>query len=213
VRPQPHNPKQQGDYSGQKRGIHRVFSLRWLDGVIEAAGYLCGLSLVVATLSVLYGVLVRYLFKEPTTWQTELATYLLIAVTCIGAAYGLKHHVHVGVGIVVDRLPVKVRLTVHILTATLALCVVMVVMWTSTEMWHEAFVSGSRSNTSWAIPLSVVYSILPVGMVLVGLQYCRLIIDAVRCFFRGMPQSALLLGPSSNDLFTGDVDESTPGNN
>lgn len=189
--------------------LKAFLSLRWVDRLVEAIGYLCGLALILATLAVLHGVLTRYLLNEPTLWQTEFATYLLITVTLVGAAYGLKHHAHVGVDILLERLPARPQILIRIVTAMLALGVIVVVGWTSVHMWHEAYQGGHRSNTSWAVPLSIVYAILPLGMILLALQYLRMLIDAVICLLRSRPQEALLLCTLNADLFN-DAPEGQP---
>lgn len=101
-------------------------------------------------------------------------------VTFVGAAYGLRHHAHVGVDLVVDRLPARPQLVVRVVTAVTALLVVLVVAWTSGQVWWEAVEGDFRSSTAWRAPLSLVYAILPLGMVLVALQYVAFIVEALQ---------------------------------
>lgn len=174
--------------------VKKFLTLRWVDRVSDAAGYTSAIALVVATLVVLHGVLTRYLLSSPTIWQTEFATYLLIAVAFVGAAYGLKSHAHVGVDLLLERLTKKKQVLVRTVTAVLALGVVAVVGWTSMHTWWDAYQGGYRSGTGWGAPLVLVYAILPTGMLLVGLQYLRFIIDAILCLLRDSPGKALILG-------------------
>lgn len=157
-----------------------LVTFRWANRVSEVAGYLSAVALVLATLTMLHSVITRYLFKQPTIWQTETSIYLLIFVTFVGATFGLKHHAHVGVDLLVDRLPQRPQLMVRLVTALLALVVVLAVVWTSGQTWYEAYEGGFVTPTALRAPLSVVYAILPLGMLLVAFQYLAFIIEAVQ---------------------------------
>lgn len=157
-----------------------VLTFRWANRLSDLAGILSAAALVLATLAMVHGVLSRYLFGRPTVWQTEVSIYLLIFATFVGAAYGLKHHAHVGVDLIVERLPPRARLTARVVTAVLALGVVAVAFWTSTFTWWEAYEGGHRSPTALRAPLSVVYAILPAGMLLVAFQYLAMTIEGVQ---------------------------------
>ncbi|HVO83814.1 MAG TPA: TRAP transporter small permease [Syntrophobacteria bacterium] len=63
----------------------------------------------VAALIIILQVFARYLFREPFSWPEELAVFLLIWLTFIGASILLKRGEHIKVGLVVDRLPKKAR--------------------------------------------------------------------------------------------------------
>lgn len=184
------------------RLLKYLLSFRWANALSEGAGYLSGLALVLATVAMVHGVLSRYLFGQPTVWQTEVSIYLLIFVTFVGAAYGLKHHAHVGVDLLVGRLRVRNRLAVRIATSVLALLVVAAVIWTSFDTWWEAVEGDYRSPTALRAPLAVVYAILPLGMLLVAFQLMAFIVDGVQTLLSGRsePEHAALLGQGNTEL-------------
>ncbi|NIJ12609.1 TRAP-type C4-dicarboxylate transport system permease small subunit [Saccharomonospora amisosensis] len=184
------------------RLLKYLLSFRWANALSEVAGYLSGLALVMATVAMVHGVLSRYLFGQPTVWQTEVSIYLLIFVTFVGAAYGLKHHAHVGVDLLVGRLRVRNRLVVRIVTSLLVLLVVVAVIWTSFDTWWEAVEGDYRSPTALRAPLSVVYAILPLGMLLVAFQLMAFIVDGLRTLLssRSETEHAALLGQGNAEL-------------
>lgn len=164
-----------------------VLSFRWANVTSEAAGYLSAVAMLVATFAMLHGVVSRYFLGRPTVWQTELSVYLLMFVTFVGAAYGLRHHAHVGVDLFVNRLSPRGQLVSRIVTSAGALAVVLVVAWTSTSLWWESYLGGWTSSTAWRAPLYVVYAILPLGMFLVAAQYVAFIIEGITHLVRGTP--------------------------
>lgn len=193
------------------RVLKYVLTFRWANVLSEVAGYLSALALLLATAAMMHGVLSRYLLGRPTVWQTEVSIYLLIFVTFVGAAYGLKHHAHVGVDLLVERLPLRAKLVTRIVTALLATAVVLVVIWTSSHTWWEAVEGGFRSPTALRAPLSVAYAILPVGMLLVLFQYLAFVIEGIEALLSGKDQvgRAALLGQGNAELAAAveDVDD------
>ena len=164
---------------GKARPKREPFLMRWVDTLSEISGYLSGACIVVAMLVICYAVVLRAMGVS-TIWQTELATYLLIFVTFVGGAYGLKQGSHVSVELLTSRLPAKGRLALQVVAGLLSLVLIAAVGWYSYQMWWEAIESGERSGTAWNPSLSIPYLILPVGMVLIALQYLVLIARSIQ---------------------------------
>lgn len=189
---------------GAARALRYVLGFRWANVLSEAAGYLSAVALVLATLAMVHGVLSRYLLGRPTVWQTEVSIYLLIFVTFAGGAYGLKHHAHVGVDLLVQRLSARGQVVARVVTSLLSLLVVVAVLWTATATWWEAVEGGFRSPTALRAPLSVVYAILPLGMLLVACQYVAFLVEGVQALLGRTPEGRpledlALLGPTGPD--------------
>lgn len=153
---------------------------RVVERLAELAGYTSAVAILLAVLVVCYAVLLRYFIGASTVWQTELSVYLLVYATFVGGAYGLKHGDHVSVDLVVLKLPEGVRHLVRLVAAVLGLALALVVGVLAVPWWWEAAVTGERSGTAWNPPLLLPYAILPLGMLLVGLQYLVVVADAVR---------------------------------
>lgn len=144
--------------------------IRVIDAVTEVCGYLSGLCIAVATMTICYSVTIRAMGYS-TVWQTELTVYLLIFVTFVGGAYGLKHGSHVNVDLLVTRLPRRARLVVELIAVALSLLLILVVLVRGADMWLQATTQGWRSGSAWNPPLTVPYAVLPLGMALLALQY------------------------------------------
>ena len=55
------------------------------------------------TLSVLLGVLFRYILKDSLSWSEELARYLMIWCACLGAAVAYREGSHFAITLIVDK--------------------------------------------------------------------------------------------------------------
>lgn len=168
--------------------------LRWIDAISEASGYLSGFCIFGSTLIICYAITVRA-FGGTTIWQTELAIYLLMVVTFIGGAYGLKHGHHVSVDLLMGRLPGRARQVAQLVAAALSLVVITAVAWRAGEMWWNATERGWTSGTAWNPPLVFPYAILPLGMTLIGLQYLAIVARTI---------AAIVAGSGHGDDLAGD---------
>lgn len=61
--------------------------------------------LALATLISFTQVVLRYLFSSSITWAAEATTFLLIWTALIGASYGVRKKIHIGVDTFINLLP------------------------------------------------------------------------------------------------------------
>lgn len=158
----------------------RSRAARVIERLSELAGYTSAVMMLLAALVICYGVLLRYFVGASTVWQTELSVYLLVYATFVGGAYGLKHGSHVNVDLVVERMPARSGAVIKLVATVLGLLLTFVIGVLAVDWWLEVVESGKRSGTAWNPPLLLPYAILPLGMLLVALQYLVLVAEAVR---------------------------------
>jgi TRAP-type C4-dicarboxylate transport system permease small subunit len=75
---------------------------KWLDHLVAGAVIVLLMCMVVITSA---GVLWRYGFNSALSWSEELARFLLIWVSFLGAALATYRDAHIGISVVFDRLP------------------------------------------------------------------------------------------------------------
>lgn len=151
--------------------------LRLIDWLSEASGYLSALAILLATIIIVYQVIIRYILGSSTVWQTQMAIYLILFTTFVGAAYGLKHDAHVGIDLIYQKLPTRGRALLKIITSFFSLLLTIITAWKAWEMWYQATTLGWKASTVWAVPLTYPYFILPLGMTLVSLQFIVIIYE------------------------------------
>ena len=54
-------------------------------------------------------VILRYGFNTALSWSEELVRFIFVWATLLGAAIGIKEHIHIGVDAVVNLLPAHLR--------------------------------------------------------------------------------------------------------
>ena len=88
--------------------------VRAIDRISASAGFIASVALAIMTIVVCYEVISRYVFNAPTTWVTEVSTYLFVAVVFLGLAEAQRANAHIQVEILVDRLGKEQRAFVEL---------------------------------------------------------------------------------------------------
>jgi len=143
--------------------------------IVSGLSRLCGVAavalIVAAMAAVCQMVFVRSVLGEAVIWQTEFATFALVAATLIGSPYVLLVRGHVNVDLLPLYLGMRARRTLALATAGLALAFCLVLVADSVIWWWEAFDGGWTTNSVWHARLWIPYAALPVGMIVLALQY------------------------------------------
>ena len=131
---------------------------------------LAGLAAVAASLVLSYSVLVRYILHAPTYWQDEAAVFLLVGATFLTAAFVQERRGHVGIEAFAELLsPAANRIRLALVDiASFAFCAFFA--WKSWTLFHEAWVDGQVTSSTWAPPLWIPYFLMAAGMTLLSLQ-------------------------------------------
>lgn len=145
--------------------------IRVVSALSRAAGFFSCLLLVAAVVVVTHMVVVRYLLKGSTVWQTEFVTYALVAATFLGSAYVLLQRGHVNIDVLVNAANPTWRRVLETLSALLCLLFCALLGWSSWHFFHEALANGWTTPTVWKLPLWIPLLPLPLGLGLLFLQY------------------------------------------
>ena len=134
-----------------------------LDRVL--AGVLILLT-VVMVLTVTWQVATRFILNEPSSYTEELATYLLLWISLLGAAYALRQRAHLGIDVVTSRLSpeaqVRARVVGYVVIALFALVAFVI---GGGILVSVTFELGQRS-AAFQVPVGYVYTVLPLSGVL-----------------------------------------------
>ncbi|MHB0766306.1 TRAP transporter small permease subunit [Stutzerimonas sp. NM35] len=151
---------------------------------IEALSRLGGVSavilLIVAMVVMCQMILMRYLFRAPTIWQTEVVVFAATAAIFIGAPYVLMKKGHVGVDVIELMLSPPNRRRMQCLGAVLGLTFCLLMSAASGIYVYEAWEGGWTTPTIAAIPLWIPATPMLVGFCLLCLQYVVELMKMIR---------------------------------
>ncbi len=147
--------------------------------VVGRLSDLCGLlaivCLVAACVVVCQLVFMRYVLEASTIWQTEFVLYSVVAATLLGSPRVLRDGGHVGVDLLGEmlgeRIGERARRVQQFVAAVLGLVFVLILAWSGTRYFLEAWEGGWVTESVWAPPLWLLLLPLPVGLGVLSLQY------------------------------------------
>ena len=90
-------------------------SVQWLEKAIMVAAFVIMVAVTFAQ------VLARFVFNDPISWSEEVARFLFVWITLIGAAHAIVYSKHFCVDVLISRLPPNLHKAVNWLILFLVL--------------------------------------------------------------------------------------------
>lgn len=112
------------------------------------------------TVLVFLTVIYRYFLLAPISWGEELARFLFIALSLLGAALAMKDRMHFTITILTQRFPAPVQRYLEaliVLVTSGLLCIVI------REGWGLALLNRNQESPALGVPMSVPYIAVPLG--------------------------------------------------
>lgn len=160
------------------RSPWRLFA-RAVKGLNVLAGYLSGITILITSLIICYGVVMRYFLSTPIDWGLELSIFLLIIATFMSAGYTQLLRGHVSIEVLDHLLPPHANKWRYLIGDILSLLFCAVLTWNSWQYFHEAFQDGRVSNSTWGPRLWIPYIFMAIGMTMLTLQLLVQVVDAL----------------------------------
>ena len=125
------------------------------------------LAFVVLVAAIVWGVLSRYVTRNPATWVEEVSGIAFAVVVFVGASEVMRRGKHVRVDLLTSLLPPRVR---NVLDAAVGVFVALYCFYVAWLGLQETIASNSATTSMLNIPLSVPYGALTLGFFLFGLR-------------------------------------------
>ncbi len=138
---------------------------------------------------VVYEVVARKLFNNPTDWAHESTTILYGTFCIIGAVWTLHNKGHVRTEVIHQIMPLRMQIFCDVITGLLALAMLTILFLGSYEFAADSWAKHEISSKStWGVPIYPFKSVIPFATALMILQQLAHIIrDMTRLFKRHIP--------------------------
>ena len=129
---------------------------RLIDKLFHAIDCFTGILTGLMVLFVFLNVVLRTFFNSGLTWSEELARYLFVYVTYIGAISAMHSNAHLGVDTLLSRVSPKVQLALYLVSRLLIAAIMCILV-------HGAFKMVLQNTQSRTAALGIPYSVLYFG--------------------------------------------------
>jgi len=147
------------------------------------------------TLITFANVVARYVFNDNILWALELTVFLFAWLVLMGASYGVKKHIHIGVDVVINLLTPKMRKLCAILAVGACLAFSILLLIGAWDYWYPFVTKRAFLETEdipmpemlqfmadWLndgeryekLPRMIPYAALPLGIALLTLRFLQL---------------------------------------
>ena len=144
--------------------------LDYIDMINDWVGRVLSMIIIIIMFFAAYEVVMRYFFSRPTIWVREINSHLLCISGAFAGGYAMLTDTHVSVDIVSSRLTPHLRSLVNLITSPLFFIFVGALIWFGTQEAWRSIIVGEREISTFASPLYITKSLIPIGAVLLFLQ-------------------------------------------
>ena len=150
--------------------------MKWIDKIEE---YICAGCTVVMTLLVFANVLSRYLLHMSLSFSDEITTNLFILLSMMGSAIATKRRAHLGLTILTDAVPPKMRKFLHTLGFAIGTAFSAALFYYGTHMViHQINLGQVTPTMQW--PEWIFGAFIPFGAVFLTFRFAQATIEEAR---------------------------------
>ena len=142
--------------------------LRWVITNLGRLGCIMFLSVAVI---ITYEVIMRFIFRSPTMWVTEISSLLCIVASFLLFAYTLQEKGHTRVDFITAMLPKKSVFFLELFTVVLGIIYCGILAWYGVKMIQSSLLMGEVTQTL-QIPLWIPQVSVPIGS---GVMFIQLL--------------------------------------
>ncbi|MBV8634277.1 MAG: TRAP transporter small permease [Burkholderiaceae bacterium] len=156
------------------------FIARQFDRVNRFLMALSMLAIVITSCILTYAVVTRYFFKMPTDWQDDVSVFMLIGVSFGCAAHVQQSRGHIGIDVLGNVLPPAANRVRLFLIDLISFLFCSFFTWKSWTLFWEAWQEGQTTDSTFAPPLWIPYSMMAFGMTLLTLQLLLQVVQRLK---------------------------------
>lgn len=157
----------------------------WFDKLNQLLAVLASVILVALTLAICAEIFTRTALAISNPWLVELSEIALLYLTFLAAAWVLGNDKHVAIDLIFSRLSTRAASNLYCVLAVIGAACCFVVVWAGLVTVLDQYLNDIREPTIMAPRTFWITAAIPFGFTLIGLQFLRRALRALR----GLPLS------------------------
>lgn len=136
---------------------------KFVDRLFKGIDYFTGVLTGLMVLFVFLNVVLRTFFNSGLTWSEELARYLFVYVTYIGAISAMRSNEHLGVDTLLSRVSPRAQLVMYLISQTMIAGLMVILV-------HGSYKMVIQNTASRTAALNISYALLYFGGIITGIS-------------------------------------------
>ncbi len=151
--------------------------LFWIgfDKLLDVMAAIAGVILVFICGAVCYTIFMRYLFNMTTIWVMQTTEYALCWIVFLATTWLLREGGHIITDIIYGHLHEKVKRWLDIIMYTIAGLACLLMFYYGTTHLVDCIVNNVTDVRAVTVPKWTVYVIVPIGCLLLTIQFFRVV--------------------------------------
>ncbi|MFC1951474.1 TRAP transporter small permease subunit [Chloroflexota bacterium] len=162
-----------------------------IDSINGHLGKVFSFALLAATIVIVYGVIMRYVFNDPSPWALEMSIFLCAFTYLMGGAYAELFNAHVRVDVLYIRWSPRTRAIMTIASSLLFFVPLILLGWTGAEWTANAMETGVRYDAFWRVVVWPIRLFIPLGCFLLALQGVSTLVRSFHVARTGRPEAEI----------------------
>jgi TRAP-type C4-dicarboxylate transport system permease small subunit len=150
-------------------GFWRIF-----DRLLELMAALAGIILVFICAAVCYTIGMRFLFTRTTIWIMQTTEYALLWIVFLGTTWLLKEGGHITTDIIYSHLKERTKQYLDCIMFVIAGVACVIMVYFGIAYMIESIVHSVTDVRAVTIPKWTVFIIIPIGSILLTIQFFRM---------------------------------------
>jgi C4-dicarboxylate transporter DctQ subunit len=160
--------------ASEKRGPSKKGFWTFFDGLLDRMAALAGVILVFIVAAVCYTIGMRYLFTKTTIWIMQTTEYALLWIVFLATTWLLREKGHIMTDLIYTHLDQRTRCTLDCIMFVIGGLACAVMVYFGMDYIRVCVTKGVNDVRAVTIPKWTIFVIIPIGSILLTLQFFRM---------------------------------------
>jgi C4-dicarboxylate transporter, DctQ subunit len=147
------------------------------DKLLNVMAAMAGVILVFIVAAVCYTIGMRFFFKQTTIWIIQTTEYALLWIVFLATAWLLREGGHITTDIIYVHLTEKARLYLNLVMSLVGGVACAIMVYFGTAYLIDCITNSVTDVRAVTVPKSSIFFIIPLGSLLLTLQFFRMAWD------------------------------------
>jgi TRAP-type C4-dicarboxylate transport system permease small subunit len=146
---------------------------RFFDKLSDVMAALAGVLLLFISAAMCYTIFMRFVFKETTIWIVPVSEYALLWIVFLGTTWLLREGGHITTDVIYVHLNEKAKRYLDFVMSIVGGIACFMLFYLGVIHMCDCIVHGVTDVRAITVPKSAIFTIIPIGSILLTIQFFR----------------------------------------